>query len=352
MEKAKEKFVDAHCHLDRALTAVDSYWSHARLSVEAMMQAPLKLKQSAMGKLHMGAAYEKEELKRRMTEVVRIKAAAGEGTVFACIDTSPDLGLSAFETALEVKSELADVIDLKIGAYPIFGFKTYGSDRYQLLREACPLADFLVALPERDDRDGHREVGFDGHTRLMLELAQEFKKPVHFHLDQANVPTECGTETLIEAVRWLGSPDLGDNRPSVWAVHVISPSCYDEERFRRLCERLLEYRIGVIVCPHAAISMRQIRTAHSPVHNCIARVREMLALGIPVGLGTDNIGDIFVGLRRPDLGREIEMIQSAVRYYDEVMWQKIARGLPLDDVDISRLEQSLEEDKLVFQQYL
>jgi hypothetical protein len=74
----------------------------------------------------------------------------------------------------------------------------------------------------------------------------------------------------------------------------------------------------------------------------------MLAAGIPVRLGTDNIGDLFVGLRRPDLRREIEMIQSAVRLYDDVLWNKVACGQSLDDVDLHTIRTSLEEDEEVF----
>lgn len=344
--------IDAHVHLDRARTAKDVYWERARMSVREIMGAPLRLKQSAMGKLHMGLAYQPDELLARMRGVLEDKVAAGEKEVWACIDTSTDIGSVAIDAALELKAEFAGRLELKVGDYPIFGFKTRRSDREQLVREVAPRADFFVGLPERDECEGHESVGFRGHIETILGLGHEFHLPVHMHLDQANVPTENGTETVIEALRWLHSPTVpGMDGPTVWAVHVISPSCYDEVRYRRLVDGLLECNVGVIVCPHAGISMRQIRSVSSPVHNCLARVRTLAAAGVPLRFGTDNIDDIFVGMPRPDLGREIEIIGSIERYYVPVIWMKIARGEALDDVDRDLIQRTLDQDREVWSQY-
>lgn len=339
---------DAHTHLDRAGTAEDRYVEHVRLSIRELMGLPLPLKQRAIGKFHTGLAYHREDLEQRMEQLIAAKIQAGETEVWTCIDTSPDIGLTALEVALDLRAKYANQLKFKVGAYPIFGLKKWGSDRHQLIRDTAPRAQFLVGLPERDVAEDH-PIGFRGHIRALLELGQEFSLPVHFHLDQANDPRECGTETLIEGVRWLGSPQIeGENGPTVWAVHVISPSAYPEPRFQRLLDGLKETNIGVIVCPHAAISMRQLRPLTAPTHNCIARVREMLAAGIPVRIGTDNIGDIFVGLERPDVMREIELLQSAVRFFDTVIWRKVVAGEPLDDVDLHSLSDSLKEDEEVF----
>jgi len=340
--------IDYHVHLDRARTAEDRYWEHARSSVREVKEWPLPLKQRAVGKLHLGPAYDEEELYDRMKEVLALKIAAGETEVWACTDTSPDIGLVAFDIAFKLREELAGQIDLKVGAYPIFGFKTVGSDRHELIREAAKRAHFLVGLPERDCAIEHT-VGFDGHLQLLLEIAHENHLPIHVHVDQANDPQERGTETLIEAVRWLGSPQAeGVSGPTVWAVHVISPSAYNEERFDRLVESLVKYNIGVIVCPHAALSMRQLRPIAAPTRNSIARVRELLVAGVPIRLGTDNIGDIFVDFPRADLGRELELIGSAVRFHDREIWDKVARGEPLDDVDVEFIRRSLAEDQRAF----
>ena len=87
--------IDAHVHLDRVLTAEDRYVEHARLSIRELMGLPLYLKQRAVGKIHSGLAYQPESLYERMEKVIRAKIDAGETEVWACIDTTPDIGLVA-----------------------------------------------------------------------------------------------------------------------------------------------------------------------------------------------------------------------------------------------------------------
>jgi cytosine/adenosine deaminase-related metal-dependent hydrolase len=62
--------------------------------------------------------------------------------------------------------------------------------------------------------------------------------------------------------------------------------------------------------------MKQHKDKLAPLHNSIAQVDEMLAHGINVSLGTDNISDIFVPEDNGDLFEEVLMLASAVRFYD------------------------------------
>ena len=65
---------------------------------------------------------------------------------------------------------------------------------------------------------------------------------IHFHTDQRNEPSESGTEQVIDAIREFGGPPAEAGDPKLWVVHMVSPSTYDEERFNRLAEGLLEDR--------------------------------------------------------------------------------------------------------------
>ncbi len=209
-------------------------------------------------------------------------------------------------------------------------------------------ADFLGTLPERDARFGH--VGYDEHIRRTLALAHKAKKPIHYHLDQANDPRENGTETVIEAVRWLGSPKVeGETGPTVWAVHVISPSTYEEDRFEKMLEGLLEYNIGVICCPSAAISMRQKRPIDTPTHNSVARILEMAERKIPVRLGSDNIADVFLPATTASLYDEVLVLSNALRFYNVEVLAKLMCGMPLNNMDRKAIHDSLEEDRKVFE---
>ena len=190
---------------------------------------------------------------------------------------------------------------------------------------------------------------YEDHLAILIDLAIEHQIPLQVHVDQTNTPEEDGTERLIEAVRWKITASLPEKRrPRVWAVHAIF-SGHSEERRTRIIHGLAENNIGVICCPHAAISMRQRRDKTAPIHNCIAPVRELLSGGVEVRLGTDNIRDLFMPLpASPLLMREIDVLASSIRYYNESVLGKIARGERLNETDLDSINKSLDGDYEAF----
>ncbi len=119
----------------------------------------------------------------------------------------------------------------------------------------------------------------------------------------------------------------GDGR-GLWAVHVISPSCYDDGRFNRLLDRFRACGLGLIVCPTGALSMRQDPAGldRAPVHNSIARVEAFIDKGIPVRMGSDNIEDNFLPNVTADLYNEVFVLSNAIRFYDIDILARLAAG--------------------------
>jgi adenosine deaminase len=119
--------------------------------------------------------------------------------------------------------------------------------------------------------------------------------------------------------------------PMVWAVHLISPSTYDEERFAAMVSGMLECNIGMITCPSAALGMRQYRPILTPTYNSIPRVLEMLAAGVHVRIGSDNVADICSPSTTADLIDEIFVLSAALRFYQPEILAKLALGSKLDE---------------------
>lgn len=354
LEQAVKKYgglVNAHLHLDRSGTLDSRYLSHVGMDPLQASSYSLRVKQNLTGDLHRGPAYEKDDLQQRINQRLDELIAVGTTQAYSFIDVSADrVGLTAFNVALQLKAEKKAKVDFQVGAYPIFGFKDTEPKRWELFVEAAQKADFLGTLPERDDQTHHpRHIGYDEHVKRTLHLAHELGKPIHYHLDQANDPREKGTETIIEAVRWLGSPNVpGAVGPTVWGVHVISPSAYDEKRFEQMLDNLLRYNIGVISCPSAAISMRQLRPLSAPTHNSLARVIEMLERGISVRLGSDNIADVFLPSTTANLYDEAFMFSNATRFYNVDILAKLMCAAPLNDMDREVIRSHLQQDQDVF----
>ncbi|MBW3022903.1 amidohydrolase family protein [Candidatus Woesearchaeota archaeon] len=342
-------YFNAHCHIDRADTLQRKYLAHMSMDPIEAASYPLRVKQHMTGDLHRGPAYEKEDLEHRMKKQLLNMHKTGTTQVTSFVDTTADnVKLTALNTALKLKKELKDKIKFHIAAYQIFGFKKSQPERLELFIDAVKKADLIGSLPERDDAPGH--IGYDEHLKLTLEIAQNYEKPVHVHVDQANDPSEKGTETLIDAVRFCMDEKYFDNEkePFVWAVHSISPSAYDELRFKKMLEGLLKYNIGVICCPSAAISMRQLRPIKTETHNSIARVLDMVEAGVKLRIGTDNIADVFVPSGTPDMFKEMWLLSNAVRFYNPDILAKIAAGAELTEMDREIVHQVLEQDREVF----
>jgi len=338
-------FYNAHAHIDRAYTLDDQYLSHIGITSIEASNFPLSVKQNLVGDLHNGVAYTEENLRTRMSYAILMQIALGTTRLDTCIDATPDLpenGLLAIRIANELKEKYKDSIKIRIAPNPIFGFFRDAA-RWEVFKEAAKLSDFLSLLPEKDGNE--TDPKFRLHIRKGLELACELGKEVQLHLDQANVPDENGTLTLLRGLEWLDQPKISGSGPSVKVIHAISPSAYDENKFSRLVEQLLLHHVGIIICPTAAISMRQLRSLEGPLHNSIARMLELIKMKVPLWIGTDNICDVFVPQGDGDLLTEIKMGGHAIRIATPSIWAKLATGTPLNAVDIATVGRILHEDR-------
>ena len=323
---------NAHLHLDRAGTLDEVYLQDAGHRILETSYISLLKKHSLIRDLHRGPAYEKQDLVERVNTYVDILIATHTTHADTLVDVTADgVDLSALETLLAIKRERSAEIELRVGAYSPLGFTDSEPERWELFERGAERADFIGCLPEADDvRDYPNNIGFYEHCRRVLELSKRVGKLVHVHTDQRNEPSECGTEQLIQAVREYGGPTSPSGEPMLWAIHIISPSTYDEGRFEKLLAGLVECNIGVVCCPSAALGMRQLRPLATPTYNSIPRVLEMVAAGVHVRLGSDNIADICSPSTTADLRDEVFILSAALRFYHVGVLAKLACGAKLD----------------------
>jgi len=163
---------------------------------------------------------------------------------------------------------------------------------------------------------------------------------------------EAGELSWPEAVRRYCAPRGEGGEPGVWAIHAVSPSTYDEDRFKRLVDGLLECNIGIISCPSAAIGMRQLRPLKTPTGNCIPRILELLAAGVRVRLGSDNVADICSPSTTADLTDEVFVLSAAIRYYQIDVLARIAAGQDLDESERSAVIGHLRKNDEEIEQVL
>ena len=341
--------LNAHLHLDRSGT-YDATLKILREVGQGDQRSSLSLarKHSLIPWIHDSDCYHPESLKERVRVYLDLLVSAGTTRADSLVDVTVDrVGLSALEVFLELKQEFQGALDFRVGAYSPLGFRDAEPERWSILEEGAVLADFLGGLPERDDRfDYPDHIGFEECCRRLVRLSDELGKPLHLHLDQKNMADENGAERALNVIADLAlNHSTQGASPLLWFVHMISSSAYDEVRFQRLLDQLVEHQIGVICCPSAAISMRQIRGMSAPTHNSLARVLEMLEAGIPVRIGSDNICDITSPAGTTDLIDELYVLCNTLRFYNEPILAKLGAGLPLSETERARVERHLKNDR-------
>ena len=139
-----------------------------------------------------------------------------------------------------------------------------------LIRESMRMgADVVGGHPfiELTDEDAHT------HINTIYDIAKEFNADVSMLVDDAGDPTLRQTEIMaVEAIQrgWTGR---------VLAHHARAMSSYPEPYYRRLVQLLQKAGMGVVTNPHTG-----------PLHT---RVQELLADGVDVMLGQDDISDAY-----------------------------------------------------------
>lgn len=332
---------NAHLHLDRAFTDDFNPETH-----QAANKAHLTLpeKHGLISEIHNSEFYTEDGLKSRLQHSMKSMIRCQTQRADSVIDVSDDgLGLRGIKTARKVAQSFKEQIDFRIGAYSPLGFESDNMSAFRLMEQAAEIADFIGCLPERDDTaDYPNHIGYEENCRRMIDLAARHGTFLHVHTDQKNLAQENATERLLDVLEQHNPLTKTSGEPRVWAVHMISPSAYDEPRWESLVERLKTAHVGVICCPSAAIGMRQIRSVYAPTHNSIARVLELCAAGVHVRLGSDNSADMLSPSTTTDLTDEVFVLSAAVRFYDVDILASLACGVALTKEQRQRIKNHLE----------
>lgn len=339
-------FHNAHLHLDRANTLDDGMVDQGRVQVLESSHISLQKKHALIATVHAGPAYDSENLLARVSDTTEVMIEVGTRRADTMVDVTPDrVGLTALETIQGYAKTVADQIEVQAAAYTPLGFSDDTPEQWDVFFQGVEIADFIGSLPEADDRDDYpTHIGFDEHCLRMIELCKQTGKMVHVHTDQRNIPQEDGTERLIKCLRQAGNPVDRGTEPLIWAVHMISPSTYDQPRWDAFVEGMLECNIGVISCPSAAVGMRAIRPLMTPNGNAIPRILELAAAGVPIRLGSDNVADMCSPSTTADLMDEVFILSAAIRFYQPEILAKLASGTVLTADERATILDHLEKN--------
>ena len=269
-----ESFVNTHLHLDKVFTL-------QRLGDAALAEYQSGDMGKAMSAIETAAAVkdgqDPEAMLAAGRRAVAMAAYYGSTHIRALADVDSKARTRGVEVLVALRDEFAGVVDLQVVAFAQDGIvREPGTEG--LLRESMEIgADVVGGIPWIE----YTEADMAEHVRIVFDVAVENDAPVSMLLDDAGDP---GLRTLemmaTEALRrgWEGR---------ALAHHARAMQLYPDPYFERLVALLSAAGVAVVSDPHTG-----------PLH---ARVRELMAAGINVSLGQDDISDAYYAFGRNNM---------------------------------------------------
>jgi cytosine deaminase len=259
-------FVNPHMHLCKV-------WTLPMMSEDALLAYQKAGMSGAAAAIALASevkkSYHASWIVKNARRAVALAALYGTTHMRAFADVDSKAKLEGVKALLAVRDEFRGIVELQVVAFAQDGIvKDPGTD--ELMRDAMRLgADVVGGIPwiERSSED------MMTHVKFCFDLAVEFGKDVSMLLDDSG-DAELRTLEMMasETIKrgWQGR---------ALAHHCRAMSAYPEAYMRDLLKTLNAAGISIVSNPHTG-----------PLH---AKIPELLAAGINVCLGQDDISDAY-----------------------------------------------------------
>lgn len=273
-------FVEPHLHLEKAFLHRRLPPRLGTLDEAIRLTGILKSKQ------------EKQDVLDRSRQVLDMAVRSGTVFVRAHPDVDPIQGLIGVETALQLRDEYRDLLDLQIVAFPQEGWlKTSGVQ--ELMEQALALgADVVGGCP-------YNELSWDdtrSHIDLVFDLAQKRNLDVDMHADFADdiqdrrfAATEYIARKTIET-GYQGRVALG---------HVTSLGSLTPDSLKPIIDLLREADIHIVTLPATDTYLGGRRDEANPRRG-LTPVRALHSAGVNVAYSSNNIRNAFTPFGKGD----------------------------------------------------
>jgi cytosine/adenosine deaminase-related metal-dependent hydrolase len=242
-----------------------------------------------------------------MVVAIEGQIAQGVTAIGSFIDVDPVVEDKAIQAAKRLRESHGDKIQIQFINQVVKG--VLDPEARKWFEIGAEFVDIIGGLPEKDQG---REAE---HLDVLFEAAKKNGgKPLHVHVDQLNLPEQRDTELLVQKTIEYGY------QGKVVAVHSISVGAQPREYRKELSKKLAAAGVMVVACPCGWIDNSWVagldHDVIGPIHNSVTPVKDMLAAGVTVALGTDNIQDIYKPFSDGDMWTELRFLLEANRLYD------------------------------------
>jgi len=265
---ASAPYVEPHVHLDTTLTAGQPRWNVSGTLWEGI--ACWSERKSTLTR---------DDVISRAEEVLRWQVANGVLHVRSHVDVT-DPELVALDALAEVRDRVRDVVNLQLVAFPQEGICSFPDGEQLMHASVARGADVVGAIPHFEDtrEDGVRSL------EIAVGIAVEHGLMVDAHCDEIDDEQSRFVEVLATLAARSGM------RERVTASHTTAMGSYNPAYSYKL-ERIVS-RSGLNLVSNPLVSLHlQGRFDDYPKRRGLTRVKEMLAAGVNVAFGHDDLMD-------------------------------------------------------------
>lgn len=315
---ASPLFIDPHHHLDCAY-----------------LNEPPNMSGTLEEAIHINAAVKAlrpaEELYEKACKALELALINGTGWLRSHGDIDSVSGLKLMFPILEAKEKFKGRVEVQYVAFPQLGL-VRDPQSIEYLREAMRCgADLVGGMPHAEacHEDSRR------HIEICFEIAEQFDTDIDMHIDESDDPNSRTLELLAEAAIRHGY------QGRVTAGHCCSLAAQDDDYAHRVIDKVAEAQITIVTNPLVNLYL-QGRGDRQLVRRGLTRVKELLAGGVNVACGLDDVYNLFFPYGRMDM-LEVAMAASVaahlttpaeIRTAFDMPRSRAARALRLNDYEL------------------
>jgi cytosine deaminase len=259
-------FVNLHAHADRSF-AVQTF-------------RPGSLADALSAATKARAAFTSADVQSRARRFFERSIAHGVTRLRTHTDVDPIVELRSMQGVLAARREVASRLEVEVIAFSTSRNDLVGRDGVKRLERAIELEPDFLGASLNSSADAARALD------ALLGLAERNDLPVDLHLDEHLEPGRMLAPMVADAVITRGL------QGRVTFSHLCALSALAAAPACALIDKIARAEITVIALPETNLLL-QDRDDGTPRRRGVTLVRELLAGGVKVRFGTDNVRDWF-----------------------------------------------------------
>jgi cytosine deaminase len=254
-----------HAHADRSFS-VESFRPHSLADAIA---------EATKARVRFTSA----DVRARAARFFERSIAHGVSEIRTHTDVDPGVELRSLQGVLAARDDVAGRLDVEIIAFAASRNDLARPESVKRLEQAVALKPDFLGASLNSSAEPERALN------ALLDLAERSNLPVDIHLDEHLEPERMLAPMVVDAVIARGLAGR------VTFSHLCALSVLEPSRAGLLIEKIARAGIAVVALPETNLLLQD--RAAGTRRRGVTLVRELLAAGVKVRLGTDNVRDWF-----------------------------------------------------------